>query len=94
MNHSESMRNVKPPLQRSTSIWSRIRAWPVNDAIWHPAYNSLVAAVLVVWITVLLIGIAAWAQFAFPAASQPVPQAEAHTPARVEAAAGATGDVR
>lgn len=87
-------RRIHGPLvpMEPASPWSRLRTWLANDALWEPTYRSLVAAVLAVWMTVLLIGLAAWAQVAFPAASQP--QAEAHTPARIEAAAGATGDVR
>lgn len=92
MNHSESMRNVDPPLQRSTSLWSRVRSWLVDDSVWHPTYNSLVAAVLAVWITAVLIGAAAWAQVAFPAASEP--QARGSTHADVEAVSGFSGDVR
>ncbi|WP_159975802.1 MULTISPECIES: hypothetical protein [unclassified Novosphingobium] len=54
------------------------------------ALHGAIAAII---FTALLIGVAAWAQFSSPAASQS-PQAEAHTPARIEAAAGDTGDVR
>ncbi len=58
--HSESMRNVAPPLQRSPR--SRLRAWLVDETRWQPSYNSMVAAVVAVWITAALIGLAAWAQ--------------------------------
>lgn len=40
--HSESMRNVAPPLQRSTP-WPRLRAWLVNDELWEPTYRDIVS---------------------------------------------------
>jgi hypothetical protein len=41
MNHSEATRNVHPPLQRSTSLWSRICAWLTTDTLWQPFYRDL-----------------------------------------------------
>lgn len=37
MNHSESMRNVHPPLQRTNLL--------TDDATWQPIYRGLVWAV-------------------------------------------------
>lgn len=63
-----------------------------SDAIWQPTYRALVAAVVAVWMTAALIGFAAWAQFASPAASQLTPADGTTSPASIEAAAGDTGD--
>lgn len=81
-------RRIHGPLvpMEPVSPWSRLRTWLANDALWEPTYRSLVAAVLAVWMTVLLIGLAAWAQVAFPAASQP--QADGTHNAGIEAAGG------
>lgn len=65
-------RRIHGPLvpMEPVSPWSRLRAWLVNDELWEPAYRSLVASVVAVWITVCLIGLAAWAQVYFPAADR------------------------
>jgi len=45
VNHSESMRNVAPPLQRSTPLSN----WLTDNATWQPIYRGLVWANVIVW---------------------------------------------
>lgn len=60
--------NGKPsmPSAWSAQVHDKIKPMLENDAAWEPAYRSLVGAVAAVWITVVVIGVFAWAQFAIP----------------------------
>lgn len=81
------------PSAWSAMVHGKIKPMLEDDAIWQPTYNSLVAAVVAVWITALLIGLAAWAQFALPTAA---PAGPSTSPASLHSlgtgAAEATGE--
>ncbi|MYL97055.1 hypothetical protein GR702_04615 [Novosphingobium sp. FGD1] len=82
------------------ALWhGKIKPMLEDDATWQPTYNMLVAAVLAVWATAFLIGLAAWAQIAFPADHVPTVAPTSTSPAGPTSsnalgtgAAEATGD--